>query len=103
MVKSWAFPVEGGAPIEIAPPNRLRLDDLAAITDAVVDGFGLAWLPCWLIRDRVRAGKLVPLLLDSPRMIFETHALWPEAPHLPLRVRLAIDALAAALPGHAEL
>jgi hypothetical protein len=38
-----------------------------------------------------------------PRLVFRTHALWPETPHLPLRVRLAIDALAAALPGSAEL
>jgi hypothetical protein len=51
----------------------------------------------------VHAGKLVPLLLDGPRLIIETHALWPETPHLPMRVRLAIDALAAELPGNAEL
>jgi len=51
----------------------------------------------------LRAGKLVPLLLDGPLLIIETHALWPDTPHLPLRVRLAIDALVAELPGSAEL
>lgn len=85
------------------PPSRLRFDDLEAIADAAEAGYGLAWLPCWLIRDRVRTGALVPLLEDVPRLVFKTHALWPEAPHLPLRVRFAIDALAAALPGSAEL
>ncbi len=103
MVKPWLFPGEDRDEIEIVPPNRLRLDDLSAISDAAVDGLGLAWLPCWLIRNQLRAGELVPVLLDRPRLIIETHALWPEAPHLPLRVRLAIDALAASLPSDAEL
>jgi len=101
--KPWLFPTEAGEPTEIVPPNRLRFDDLSAISDAAVDALGIAWLPCWLIRDRVREGKLVPLLLKGPRLIIETHALWPETPHLPMRVRLAIDALAAELPGNAEL
>ena len=85
------------------PRSRLRLDDLGAIADAVAAGFGLAWLPCWLIRDRVRSGELVRVLDDRPGLIFECHAVWPQAPHLPLRVRLAIDALAAELPGASEL
>ncbi|MFD2442117.1 LysR substrate-binding domain-containing protein [Paracoccus kondratievae] len=88
---------------EVTPPSRLRFDDLEAIADAVEAGHGLAWLPCWLIRDRVRAGRLVPLLDDLPRFVFRTYALWPDTPHLPLRARLAINALAAALPGSAEL
>ncbi|RVB73556.1 LysR family transcriptional regulator, partial [Mesorhizobium sp. M7A.F.Ca.CA.004.06.1.1] len=28
----------------------------------------------------------------------DCHALWLQTPHLPLKVRLAVDALAAALP-----
>jgi DNA-binding transcriptional LysR family regulator len=102
-VKPWLFPREGAETIEITPTGRLRFDDLSAMSDAAVDGLGVTWLPCWLIRDRVREGKLVPLLLDGPRLMIETHALWPETPHLPMRVRLAIDALVAELPGSAEL
>jgi DNA-binding transcriptional LysR family regulator len=102
-VKSWLFPQDGAETIEITPSGRLRFDDLSAMSDAAVDGLGVTWLPCWLIRDRVREGKLVPLLLDGPRLLIETHALWPETPHLPMRVRLAIDALVAELPGSAEL
>jgi DNA-binding transcriptional LysR family regulator len=99
----WEFPVAGGAPIEMTPPSRLHFDDLEAIADAAEAGHGLAWLPCWLIRERVRSGRLLQVLKTIPGLVFRTHALWPETPHLPLRVRLAIDALAAALPGSAEL
>ncbi|MFD1881661.1 LysR substrate-binding domain-containing protein [Paracoccus pacificus] len=103
-IRTWQFPTgPDGQLREATPPNRLRFDDLEAIADAVEAGHGLAWLPCWLIRDRVRTGGLVPLLENTPRLVFRTHALWPETPHLPLRVRFAIDALAAALPGSAEL
>jgi len=102
-VKPWTFPSNESEPIEMVPPSRFRFDDLRAMADAAVAGLGLTWLPCWLIRDDVRAGKLVPLLADQPRLVFETHALWPETPHLPFRVRMAIDALAAELPGDTEL
>ncbi|MCX8997070.1 LysR family transcriptional regulator [Rhizobiaceae bacterium BDR2-2] len=101
-VRPWLFPMEGGKPLDITPPSRMRFEDMEAIADAAVAGYGLAWLPCWLIRERVRAGSLVPLLADQPRLVFESHALWPQTPHLPLRVRLAIDALAAELPARAE-
>jgi DNA-binding transcriptional LysR family regulator len=59
---------------------------------------GLAWLPCWLINDHVAAGRLERVLKDRRGLVFDTHLIWPRAPHLPLRVRAAIDALAAGLP-----
>ena len=102
-VRNWQFPQPAGGMREAMPPSRLYFDDLEAIADATASGHGLAWLPCWLIRDRLRAGSLVPLLKAEPRLIIRIHALWQETPHLPLRIRLAIDALAAALPGSAEL
>jgi DNA-binding transcriptional LysR family regulator len=96
--RSWLFPGAGGRTREVLPPNRIRLDDLEAVADAAAAGMGLAWLPCWLIADRVRAGALETLLDDVPRITFDSHALWPLAPHMPSRVRVAIDALAARLP-----
>lgn len=97
-VRSWLFPRRDGPPDEITPPSRMRFDDLGAIRDAALDGHGLAWLPCWLIRDDVAARRLTTVLDHLPSHVFDTHALWPRTPHLPLRVRLAIDALAATLP-----
>lgn len=104
----WLFPGGGLAgglgdkarpPVEITPPARLRLDDLEAIADAAAAGMGLAWLPSWLIRDRLASGALETVLPAEPPHMFDDHALWPRTPHLPLKTRLAIDALAAELPG----
>jgi DNA-binding transcriptional LysR family regulator len=102
-ISTWTFPREGQRPLEIAPKSRLRFDDLEAIADAASAGLGLAWLPCWLIRDRVRAGALVQVLGDHPGLVIDSHAVWPQTQVLPLRVRLAIDALAAELPGATEM
>ncbi|RVB36750.1 LysR family transcriptional regulator, partial [Mesorhizobium sp. M7A.F.Ca.CA.001.07.2.1] len=51
-----------------------------------------------LVRERIEAGVLLALLPDQPRYLYDCHALWLQTPHLPLKVRLAVDALAAALP-----
>lgn len=101
--RSWLFPQPSGPATEIIPPSRMHIDDVGAIRDAALDGHGLAWLPCWLIRDDVASGRLVPVLGDLAAHVFDSHALWPQTPHLPLRVRLAIDALAAALPARVAL
>jgi DNA-binding transcriptional LysR family regulator len=95
---SWLFPGNGERVVEVALNSRLRLDDLDAIADAATSGMGLAWLPSWLIRERVQAGTLVPLLPDEPTHVFDNHVLWLRTPHLARKVRLAIDELAAELP-----
>ncbi len=97
-VRPWLFPREGQPPREIWPAGRLRLDDLEAIGDAATGGMGLAWLPSWLVRDRLQSGALIAVLKDQPEFLYDCHALWLPAPRLPPKVRLAVDALAAALP-----
>jgi DNA-binding transcriptional LysR family regulator len=101
--RTWKFPtMEGLGVDDVILKTRLWFDDLEAIADAAVAGLGVASLPCWLIRDRLRAGELVRVLADLPGHVFDIHALWPQAPSLPLRVRLAIDALARQLPDVTE-
>jgi len=96
--KAWTFPAAAGLVREVLPKSRLRLDDLASIADAAVEGRGLAWLTCWLVKDRIASGKLVRVLTDLPPSIFEAHAVWPRSPVMLPKVRLAIDTLAANLP-----
>jgi DNA-binding transcriptional LysR family regulator len=96
--RSWLFPDAEGRVREAPIRSRVRFDDLEAIADAAATGLGLAWLPCWLVADRLRGGALVRVLADVPGLVYDTHALWPHAPHLPSRVRAVIDALAERLP-----
>jgi DNA-binding transcriptional LysR family regulator len=97
-IRPWLFPRDGQPPREIWPTGRLRLDDLDAIADAATNGMGLAWLPSWLIRERLQSRALVLVLEDQPEFLYDCHALWLPAPRLPPKLRVTIDALAAALP-----
>lgn len=97
-IRPWLFPRNDQPPAEVTPVSRLRLDDLDAIADAATIGMGLAWLPSWLVRERIQAGTLVQLMPGQPEFPYDAYALWLQTPHLPLKVRLAVDALAAALP-----
>lgn len=96
-VRPWLFPRVDQPPVEVTPINRVRLDDLDSIADAAAAGMGLAWLPRWLVRDQIQAGALVPVLADEPGLAYDNYALWLQTSYLPLNVRSAVDALAAAL------
>ena len=96
-VRPWLFPCKDSSVTEVTPANRLRLDDLDAIADAAVFGMGLAWLPYWLVRERIQTGTLVEVLPDQNGFLYDVHALWLQTPHLPLKIRLAVDVLVAAL------
>lgn len=97
-VTPWLFPQVGEPPRKIMPAGRLRLDDLEAIADAAAQGMGLAWLPYWLVRQRLNTGALVALFAGQPEFLYDCHALWPRSPQLTPKVRAAVDTLAAALP-----
>ena len=101
--RSWLVLDSDGKPQDVMPNNRLQMDDLQAIADAATAGFGIAWLPCWLVREQLLSGALVRLLRDRPGAAFDAHAVWPHTPHLPLKVRLAVDTLVSKLPASLAL
>lgn len=96
--REWHFIDADDSHVVIRPRARLRLDNYEAIADAAAAGFGLAWLPYWLIRDRVTAGELIQVLDNKSSKPIEYYALWPQTKHLPLRTRVALDELSRQLP-----
>lgn len=93
--RSWHF-ADGS---QIPATGRLRLNDLEAIAEAAAAGFGIAYLPHWLVRPKAEEGRLAILPFDPPCRPIDVFAVWPSAKYLPARLRLAIDTLAAELPG----
>jgi DNA-binding transcriptional LysR family regulator len=92
------LPGADGSLSELSLTSRLRFDDLEVTADAAVAGMGIAWLPYWLVRDRIRAGALLPLWEERPSFSMDSFAIWPATDHLPLRVRLAIDTVIEKMP-----
>ena len=97
-VLPWQLMDYDGTSRTFIPRSSLNMDDLQAICDAALAGHGLAWLPCWMVIKEIQQGDLVPLLKQAPDVRFDVHAVWQQTPHLPLRVRIAIDTLASRLP-----
>jgi DNA-binding transcriptional LysR family regulator len=96
----WRFPDGRGGLRELTIDSRIGFNDIETIAEAALAGFGIAYLPCWLVRAPVADGRLVGLLAAATEGCrADIHAVWPKAPYLPTRVRAAIDALAAELPG----
>nr|WP_216663038.1 LysR family transcriptional regulator [Dickeya dadantii] len=98
----WRLPDSTGELVDIQVTSRMRFNDLEVVADAAVEGMGIAWLPHWLIRERIQRGALVEIWGNRPGAVMECYAVWPAAHHLPLRCRLAIDVLAAELPNGLE-
>lgn len=94
---AWRLPDVTGQLVNVAVTSRVHLDDLEVIADAVADDMGLAWLPYWLIGERIRHGELSEIWADRPSATMDCYAVWPAAQYLPLRSRLAIDTLATEL------
>lgn len=67
-------------------------------TRSAAAGADLAWVPRWLVRERIGSGELVRLFPDEPGHLYEVHAVWLQAPHTARRLRVTVDALSAALP-----
>lgn len=97
-VLPWQLMDYDGTSRTFIPCSSLNMDDLQAICDAALAGHGIAWLPCWMVSKEIHEGKLIPLLKQAPDVRFDVHAVWQQTPHLPLRVRIAVDTLASRLP-----
>lgn len=97
-VLPWQLMDYDGTSRTFIPRSSLNMDDLQAICDAALAGHGLAWLPSWMVIKEIQQGDLVPLLKQAPDVRFDVHAVWQQTPHLPLRVRIAIDMLVKRLP-----
>jgi len=66
-----------------------------AVRDAVLQGFGIAVFPTWLLCEHLHDGSLQILLPDYPPNPLAIHALYPQSGYLPLKVRCFIDYLRA--------
>jgi DNA-binding transcriptional LysR family regulator len=77
---------------------HISADDVQAVVDATLAGYGLAWMPSWLLDRYVQSGELVCVMDRCFRPALEIHAIWPQTRYLPLKTRYAIDELVASLP-----
>jgi DNA-binding transcriptional LysR family regulator len=75
----------------------LNINNGDAIRQAALVGYGIAYLPSFLLADDVHAGRLVPLLTRHTQHETNLLAVYPASRHVPPKVRAMIEWLAEEL------
>ncbi len=93
----WLFEVkELGKQRSVLVRPRLTVDNGEAIRDAAIAGLGLTVLPIFIVADALRAGRLLPVLRDTPVVSDGIFVVYPPDRHLSTKVRALIEHLTAA-------
>jgi len=90
--RGWAFTVDG-APTHLRPAGRLDCSDGQVLHDWCLAGLGIAWRSTWEVERELATGQLVSVLEAYAAPPNGIYAVFAQARHLPLRVRLWVDFL----------
>lgn len=94
--QSWQFMVDG----QLASfPVRCRIhaNNGDVLTEAAAQGLGITLQPDFIIDGVLAAGRIEPVLAEFPVPELGIYAMLPSNRHVPHRVRVLMDALAAGL------
>jgi DNA-binding transcriptional LysR family regulator len=89
---SWTFR-KGEREHRVKVDGQLVFNSIAAVLDAALGGFGLAYLPQTMVRSHVEAGRLVEILADWRQTFEGYHLYYPNRRHSSPAFSLLVDAL----------
>jgi DNA-binding transcriptional LysR family regulator len=81
----------------------LTVDHGEAIRDAAIAGMGLTLLPTFLVADALQAGKLLPVLQDTPVVSDGIFVVYPPDRYLSTKVRALIEHFDGSVQGNASV
>jgi len=90
--RGWAFTIDDAVQ-HLRPTGRLDCSDGQVLHEWCLAGLGLAWRSTWEVSADLDAGRLLTVLDAFAAPPNGIYVLFPQAKHLPLRVRLWIDFL----------
>lgn len=93
---SWTYRVNG-AWEAFSVGSRIAASNGDALAEAAAQGFGITIQPDFIAMPRIADGRVVTLLDEFPQPELGIHAVLPGNRHVPHRVRVLIDFLAAQL------
>jgi DNA-binding transcriptional LysR family regulator len=82
---------------ELRLHTALTCNNMEALQAAAIGGFGIAYMPDFLVRDAIKSNSLRTLLdgyLDQPGQFW---ALWPSSRHLSPKLRVFVDFISKTL------
>ncbi len=90
--RGWLFK-QGSENLVVKPRAILECSDGAVLHDWALAGCGLAWRSMWEVAADLQSGRLVSVLDELAAPPNGIYAVFAQRRHLPLRVRLLIDAM----------
>ncbi|OOF79091.1 LysR substrate-binding domain-containing protein [Rodentibacter caecimuris] len=90
---SWTLLNENNEPTDFSLNIRHQLNDGNALLQAVLSDCGIAFLPDWLIRPALEAGRLVQLLPEFTPPPEPIYVLWQKKLHLQPKVKVIVNGL----------
>ncbi len=94
--QSWQFMVDGQL-ASFPVRSRIHANNGDVLTEAAAQGLGITLQPDFIIDGVLAAGRIEAVLADFPVPELGIYAMLPSNRHVPHRVRVLMDALAAGL------
>lgn len=95
----WHF-TNNSTPISVPVSGSLLCDNGGMILSAALAGLGLAKLPLWLAHLHLQSKELIEVLPNFRPPATAINTLYPERKHLPLKVRVFINAVKKHIASH---
>ena len=86
-----------GQPLAVPVRSRISASNGEVLIEAAVRGMGITCHPDFIVDDYIASGQVEQILNDYPMQELGIYALLPSNRHVPHRVRVLMDFLAAAL------
>jgi len=86
----WTYQRDG-IKVEARPKVRVYTNTTTAAVRAAVQSVGIVRAPSYQVRNKLRAGELVPVLTDYENKSMPVHLVYVRQGLLPLKVRVFID------------
>lgn len=96
IAQNWEFKVDGqlqSFPVR----SRINANNGDVLTEAAAQGLGITLQPDFIIDDYLADGRVEAILVDFPVAELGIYAMLPSNRHIPHRVRVLMDFLAAGL------
>ena len=87
----WQFNANNGEEHKIKVAGNYRVNNSAALCDAIIAGIGAGRLPTFVAGGAIRKGELVALFLDYEMPSKTLYAVYPERNYLPEKVRVFLE------------
>lgn len=89
-LQNWDF-LDPQAEKPLRLPTTLTCNNMEALRAATISGFGIAYLPDFLIRDALASNALQIVLAEHFGMTGQFSLLWPSSRHLSPKLRVFVD------------